>query len=90
MYLAAILDLYSRLIVGWAMSDRMTSTLTLDALKMAIQQRKPGSGLIHHSDQGSQYTDRGYQALLAAHALSMAWATLRRNGCRRSRSSSCR
>ena len=64
LYLAAILDLYSRRIVGWAMADRMTGDLTQRALKMAIQQRKPGSGLIHHSDQGSQYTDTAYQALL--------------------------
>jgi putative transposase len=64
LYLAAILDLYSRRIVGWAMSDRMTSDLTQDALKMAIRQRRPGPGLIHHSDQGSQYTDSTYQALL--------------------------
>ena len=67
LYLAAILDLYSRLIVGWAMSHRMTSTLTISALKMAIQQRKPGPGLIHHSDQGSQYTDSTYQSLLKDH-----------------------
>lgn len=67
LYLAAILDLYSRLIVGWAMSHRMTSALTIDALKMAIQQRKPGPGLIHHSDQGSQYTDSTYQSLLKDH-----------------------
>jgi transposase InsO family protein len=50
LYLAAILDVYSRRIVGWAMSDRMTSDLTQDALKMAIRQRRPGPGLIHHSD----------------------------------------
>ena len=64
LYLAAILDLYSRRIVGWAMSDRMTSALTLNALRMAIGQRRPGPGLIHHSDQGSQYTATAYQALL--------------------------
>lgn len=64
LYLATVLDLYSRQIVGWAMSDRMTSDLTLAALKMAIQRRQPGPGLIHHSDQGSQYTDGTYQALL--------------------------
>jgi len=64
LYLATVLDLYSRQIVGWAMSDRMTSDLTLAALKMAIQRRQPGPGLIHHSDQGSQYTDGAYQALL--------------------------
>jgi transposase InsO family protein len=67
LYLAAILDVYSRRIVGWAMSDRMTRDLTIDALKMAIRQRRPGPGLIHHSDQGSQYTDRTYQALLKTH-----------------------
>jgi putative transposase len=64
LYLAAILDLYTRRIVGWAMSDRMTSDLTIAALEMALLQRQPGAGLVHHSDQGSQYTDRKYQALL--------------------------
>ena len=64
LYLATILDLYTRRIVGWAMSDRMTSDLTMSALKMAVQQRQPGVGLIHHSDQGSQYTDQMYRALL--------------------------
>ena len=69
LYLAAILDLFSRRIVGWAMSDRMTTELTLRALQMAIRQRQPGPGLIHHSDQGSQYTDGYYQAVLKAHGL---------------------
>jgi putative transposase len=64
LYLAAVLDLYSRRIVGWAMLDRMTGDLTMGALKMAIRQRQPGLDLIHHSDQGSQYTDGVYQALL--------------------------
>ncbi len=64
LYLAAVLDLYSRRIIGWAMSDRMTSDLTVDALKMAIVQRQPILALLHHSDQGSQYTDGTYQALL--------------------------
>jgi transposase InsO family protein len=64
LYLAVILDLYTRRIVGWAMSHRMTSVLTLDALKMAIRQRQPDPGLIHHSDQGSQYTDQVYRNLL--------------------------
>jgi len=63
LYLAAILDLYTRGIVGWAMSDRMTSALTVSALKMALQRREPTADLIHHSDQGSQYTDQTYQAL---------------------------
>ncbi len=69
LYLAAILDMYSRRIVGWAMAKRMTSALTIQAFKMAIQQRKPAAGLIHHSDQGSQYTDQKYQALLEAHCI---------------------
>ena len=64
LYLAAVLDLYSRRIVGWAMSGRMTSALTRDALKMAIRQRQPEADLIHHSDQGSQYTAGEYQQLL--------------------------
>jgi putative transposase len=69
LYLAAILDLYSRQIVGWAMSKRMTAALTIRALKMAIRRRRPGAGLIHHSDQGSQYTDGTYQALLRDHGI---------------------
>jgi len=67
LYLALLLDLYTRGIVGWAMLDRITNDLTLVALKMALQQRQPGPGLIHHSDQGSQYTDQAYQALLKDH-----------------------
>jgi len=69
LYLALILDLFSRRIVGWAMSARMTSTLTLAALKMALQQRQPEPGLIHHSDQGSQYTDNVSQSLLKDHGI---------------------
>lgn len=64
LYLAAILDLYSRRIVGWAMSDRMTDDLTLSALRMAVEQRELGLNLIHHSDQGSQYTSGDYQQML--------------------------
>ena len=67
LYLAVILDLYARRIVGWAMSDRITGALTVDALQMAIRHRQPGPGLIHHSDQGSQYTDQAYQTLLKNH-----------------------
>ena len=72
LYLAAVLDLYSRRIVGWAMSDRMTSDLTLTALKMAIRQRQPEISLIHHSDQGSQYTDGKYQQLLKDHSIQVS------------------
>jgi transposase InsO family protein len=72
LYLAAILDLYTRRIVGWAMAERMTAALTISALKMAIRQRQPGDGLIHHSDQGSQYTDSAYQALLTDHGIQVS------------------
>jgi putative transposase len=65
LYLAAVLDLYSRRIVGWAMSSRMTSDLTQQALRMAIEQRQPTADLMHHSDQGSQYTAGDYQQILA-------------------------
>jgi transposase InsO family protein len=69
LYLAAVLDLFTRRIVGWAMSDQITSDLTISALKMALRQHQPTSGLLHHSDQGSQYTDRNYQALLKDHGI---------------------
>jgi putative transposase len=72
LYLAAILDLYTRRIVGWAMSDRITGDLTISALKMALRQRQPMCGLLHHSDQGSQYTDRKYQALLKDHGIQIS------------------
>jgi transposase InsO family protein len=64
LYLAVALDLFSRRVVGWAMSDRMTSNLTTNALRMAFHQREIDSPLIHHSDQGSQYTDGGYRQML--------------------------
>lgn len=67
LYLAIVLDLFSRRIVGWAMSARMTSDLVLDALHMAIRDRKPAVGLIHHSDRGSQYTGAPYQEQLKSH-----------------------
>jgi transposase InsO family protein len=69
LYLATTLDLYSRRIVGWALSERMKSQLVMDALTMAIQQRRPPAGLIHHSDRGSQYASRAFQEMLAAHRL---------------------
>jgi putative transposase len=56
LYLAAIIDCYSRRCVGWAMADHMRAELVVEALEMAVWQRKPEPGLIHHSDQGSQYT----------------------------------
>jgi putative transposase len=69
LYLAAILDLFDRQVVGWAMDGRITTELTLRALHMALQQRRPTPGLVHHSDQGSQYTDRRYQTVLAAYGI---------------------
>jgi putative transposase len=56
LYLAAVIDCYSRRCVGWAMADHMRAELVVEALEMAIWQRKPTVGLVHHSDQGSQYT----------------------------------
>jgi len=65
LYLASILDLFSRRVVGWAMADHMEASLVEDALKMALQQRQPEAGLLHHSDQGRQYTSVAYQNRLA-------------------------
>jgi len=67
LYLAVVLDLYSRRIVGWAMADHMKTSLVQAALKMAFQQRHPQVGLLHHSDQGSQYTSEDYLNLLRQH-----------------------
>jgi transposase InsO family protein len=64
LYLATLMDLFSRKIVGWAMSDKNDSELTCSALNMAIQARAPAPGLICHSDRGSQYACRAYQKLL--------------------------
>lgn len=69
LYLAVLLDLCSRLAVGWAMSDRITDDLTLDALGMALARRRPPQGLLHHSDRGSQYASGDYQRLLAQHGI---------------------
>ena len=64
LYLAVVLDLYSRQIVGWAMSDSLQRQLVIDALQMAIVARRPAPGLLHHSDRSSQYASHDYQALL--------------------------
>ena len=66
LYLAAIMDLFSRKIVGWAMRDHMRVELVSSALTMAIQQQRPEAGLIHHSDRGVQYASHGYRAVLSA------------------------
>jgi transposase InsO family protein len=69
LYLAGVLDCYSRRLVGWSMDTTMTARLTRDALDMALARRTPGPGLIHHSDRGSQYACAAYQSLLAAHGI---------------------
>ena len=66
LYLAAIMDLFSRKIVGWAMRDHMQVEPASSALKMAIQQQHPKGGLIHHSDRGVQYASQDYRAILSA------------------------
>ena len=64
LYLAVVVDLFSRKVVGWAMSGRMQAELVIEALRMALWRRKPKVGLIHHSDRGSQYAGDDYQRLL--------------------------
>jgi len=60
LYLAAVQDAYSRAIVGWSMAEHMRAQLVVDALKMALARRRPDPGLVHHSDQGSQYVSLGF------------------------------
>ena len=69
LYLSVLLDLYSRRVVGWAMSQRITVELTEQALTMALAKRAPMAGLLHHSDRGSQYAATSYQRVLAAYGL---------------------
>lgn len=64
LYLAGVMDLCSRRIVGWSMGKTMETTLVRDALAMAVKARKPDAGLLHHSDRGVQYTSREYRAML--------------------------
>jgi transposase InsO family protein len=69
LYLAVVIDLYSRLIVGWALAERMTADLVCQALQMALWRRKMPKGVTVHSDRGSQYCSALYQGLLTRHAL---------------------
>jgi putative transposase len=69
LYLAVVMDLYSRIVLGWSMSERMTVQLTCDALRMALFRRHRPRGVILHSDRGSQYCAHEYQALLRDHGL---------------------
>jgi len=69
LYLASVIDLCSRRIVGWAMADHLRTELCTDALNMAIQARKPDEGLLHHSDRGVQYACGEYRGVLEEHAI---------------------
>jgi len=69
LYLAVVMDLYSRRIVGWSMSHRMSRRLVVDALEMAVAARRPEGPLIHHSDRGAQYTSDDFRAELARHGI---------------------
>jgi len=67
LYLATVLDLFGRKVVGWSMSDRINRHLVMDALTMAVKNRRPPPNLIHHSDRGSQYASHDFQDLLDEH-----------------------
>jgi putative transposase len=79
LYLAVVIDLFSRQVVGWALGDRMTRTLVIDALTMAWFRRRPAEGLIFHSDQGSQYASADYQKTLCGYG--MLGSMSRRGNC---------
>lgn len=69
LYLASIVDVFSRMVVGWAMESHLKSSLVQSALRMALDRRRPARGLVHHSDQGRQYAAKEFQDLLRAHGL---------------------
>lgn len=69
LYLAGVLDLGMKGVVGWSMSESLDRTLAMDALQMAYHRRRPGAGLIHHSDRGCQYASRDYQTLLRGYGM---------------------
>ena len=79
LYLAVVLDRYSRAVIGWALEARLTGDLTQQALTMAIRHRTPKAGLLHHSDRGSQYAATAYQPLLTTHG--MTGSMSRRGNC---------
>ena len=79
LYLAAILDLFSRFIVGWAVSAVNDRHVTIKALEMALKRRCPGDGLLHHSDQGCTYASEDYQTILSTHGLTCSMS--RRGNC---------
>lgn len=77
LYLAVVMDLYTRAIIGWAMDSRMTRELTINALRMAWFRRHPEAGVLHHSDRGSQYCSHDYQQLLRSYGMT---ASMSRKG----------
>ena len=79
LYLAVVLDLFSRRIIGWATADHMRAELTCDALRMALQHRRPQGELMHHSDRGVQYASDSYQRLLTDHGITPSMS--RRGNC---------
>jgi transposase InsO family protein len=79
LYLAVVLDLCSRRVVGWAMADHLRAELCLDALDMALKRRRPGAGLVHHSDRGVQYACGDYRDLLRSQGIECSMS--RRGDC---------
>jgi putative transposase len=79
LYLAAVIDLCSREVVGWATADHLRAELPLEALRMALAHRRPGGDLLHHSDRGVQYASDAYQAVLAGHGIEASMS--RRGNC---------
>jgi putative transposase len=78
LYLACLVDLYSRRVVGWALADHLRTALALEALELALGQRRPVAGeLVHHTDRGCQYTAHAYRAILADHGIT---ASMSRSG----------
>jgi putative transposase len=72
LYLAVVLDLFSRMVVGWSMAAIQDATLVVNALEMALTRRRPQGGLLHHSDRGSTYTSESYLALLQQNAMTVS------------------
>jgi putative transposase len=69
LYLAVVMDLFSRRIIGWSTADHLRAELTCDALEMALTHRRPNGELLHHSDRGAQYASGAYQGILAGHGI---------------------
>ena len=80
LYLAVVIDWYSRQVVGWSMAEHMRARLVNDALLMSVWQRKPGKGLIWHADRGSQYASDSHRALLQEHGITQSMS--RKGNCR--------